>query len=202
MYLWQVLSYDALWLKIFPWIRKFAIFDLVYILACTNAYQSASNFNYIFCILYIQNYIWKIYMTLRSWMNSIMGLIGLKQHELFALQLDLVYTLACTCIYDANLKIFMFEPKRLRALKLCMNHYLVDVARPAGSVMSVLDSWHGGCEFDPWLRRLFFLVYFCLSPLQKHVRKVVGGLGKKSCVSIGVRKPGNTYVSPTAMIWP
>ena len=29
-----------------------------------------------------------------------------------------------------------------------------------------------------------------LSPLQKHVRKVVGGFGKKSCVSTGVRKPG------------
>ena len=31
--------------------------------------------------------------------------------------------------------------------------------------------------------------------------KVVGGFGKKSCVSTGVRKPGNTYASPTAMIW-
>ena len=36
--------------------------------------------------------------------------------------------------------------------------------------------------------------YFRLSPLQKHVRKVVGGFRKKSCVSAGVRKPGNTYV--------
>ena len=26
------------------------------------------------------------------------------------------------------------------------------------------------------------------------------GFGKKSCVSTGVRKPGNTYASPTAMI--
>ena len=51
------------------------------------------------------------------------------------------------------------------------------------------------CEFDPQLRRLFFQVYFCLAPLQKHVRKVVGGFGKKSCVSTGVRKPGNTYAS-------
>ena len=40
---------------------------------------------------------------------------------------DLVYPLASTCIYDANLKIFMFEPKRLKALKLCMNHHLVGV---------------------------------------------------------------------------
>ena len=29
--------------------------------------------------------------------------------------------------------------------------------------------------------------------LQKQVRKVVHGFGKKSCASIGVRKPGNTY---------
>ena len=29
------------------------------------------------------------------------------------------------------------------------------------------------------------------------MRKVVGGFGKKSCVSTGVRKPGNTYASPT-----
>ena len=42
--------------------------------------------------------------------------------------------------------------------------------------------------------------YFRLSPLLKHVRKVVGGFGKKSCVSTGVRKPGNTCASLTAMI--
>ena len=39
-----------------------------------------------------------------------------------------------------------------------------------------------------------------ISPLQKHVRKVVGGFGKKSCVSTGLRKPGNTYASPTAIV--
>ena len=32
------------------------------------------------------------------------------------------------------------------------------------------------------------------------MRKVVGGFGKKTCVSTGVRKPGNTCASPTAMI--
>ena len=73
--------------------------------------------------------------------------------------------------------------------------------RPGGSVVSVLDLWPGGCEFNPRLRQLFFPAYFRLSPLQKHVRKVVSGFGKKS-VSTGVRKPGNTYASPTAMIWP
>ena len=35
-----------------------------------------------------------------------------------------------------------------------------------------------------------FPAYFRPSPLQKHVRKVVGGFGKKSCVNTGVRKPG------------
>ena len=58
----------------------------------------------------------------------------------------------------------------------------------------------GGCEFDLWFWRLFYPAYFRLSPLQKHVRKLVGGFGKKSCVITGVRKPGNTYAPPTAMI--
>ena len=35
---------------------------------------------------------------------------------------------------------------------------------------------------------------------KKKVRKVVVGFGKKSCVSTGVKKPGNTSASPTAMI--
>ena len=77
---------------------------------------------------------------------------------------------------------------------------LIIMPSPDGSVVSVLNSSPGGCEFDPWLRGLFFPAYFRLSPLQKHVRKVVGGFGKKSCVNTGVRKPGNTYASPTAMI--
>ena len=51
-----------------------------------------------------------------------------------------------------------------------------------------------------WLRLTFFPAYFRLSPLQKHVRKVVVGFRKKSCVSTGVRKQGNSCVSPTAMI--
>ena len=35
--------------------------------------------------------------------------------------------------------------------------------------------------------------------LEKHVRREVGGFGKKSYVSTGVRKPGNTCASPTAV---
>ena len=79
---------------------------------------------------------------------------------------------------------------------------LADMPCPDGSVVSAPDSWPGGCEFDPRLRRLFFPAYFHLSPLQKHLRKVVGDFGKKSCISTGVRKPGNTCASLTAMIWP
>ena len=67
-------------------------------------------------------------------------------------------------------------------------------------MMSMSDSRPGGCEFDPRLRQLFFQAYLCLSPLQKHVRKVVGGFGKESCISNGVTKPGNTHASLTAII--
>ena len=49
------------------------------------------------------------------------------------------------------------------------------------------------CEFDPRWRQLFFPVYFRLSPLEKYVRKVVSGFGKKSCVNTCLIKPGNTY---------
>ena len=45
-----------------------------------------------------------------------------------------------------------------------------------------------------------YVAYFRLSPLLKRVRIVVGGFGRKSCVSTDLRKPGNTCASPTAMI--
>ena len=67
-------------------------------------------------------------------------------------------------------------------------------------VVNMSDSWPGGCEFKIRLRRNVFPAYFRLSPLLKHVRKVVDGLWKEICVSTGVRKPGNTCVSPTAMV--
>ena len=51
-------------------------------------------------------------------------------------------------------------------------------------------------NFFPLALKFFsFRRIFRLSPLQKHVRKVVCVFGKKSCVSTGVRKPGNTYAS-------
>ena len=43
-----------------------------------------------------------------------------------------------------------------------------------------LITWcSGGYEFETRLRQKFFPAYFCLSPLLKHVRKVVRGFGKK-----------------------
>ena len=49
------------------------------------------------------------------------------------------------------------------------------------------------CWGDFSFRRIF-------SPLQKHVRKVVGGFGKKSWVGTRVRKPRNTCVSSTLAV--
>ena len=119
-------------------------------------------------------------------------------------------------IYPMRRDVQIFERRRLLLCTLCSNnvsygrkntllrrfHSFIPILlpRPGGSVVSVSDSGPGDCEFDIRLRQLFFPAYFRLSPLQKHVRKVVGGFGKKSCVSTGVRKPGNTYASPTAMI--
>ena len=51
------------------------------------------------------------------------------------------------------------------------------------------------------LRRNFFAVYFRLSPLLKHVRKVVGGFGKKFMLIL-VWESQETHASPTAMVWP
>ena len=75
-------------------------------------------------------------------------------------------------------------PARVAQWWACRTHDLV--------VVSSIPGWG----------HFSFPAYFRLSPLQKHVTKVVGGFGKKSCVSTGVRKPGKTYASPTAMIWP
>ena len=54
---------------------------------------------------------------------------------------------------------------------------------PVGSVVTVSDSWPGGCEFDPRLKPLASAEAW---------EKVVGGFGKKSSVWTGVRKRGNT----------
>ena len=46
----------------------------------------------------------------------------------------------------------------------------------SGARVRLMTCWY---EFDTWLRRIFFPAYFHFSPLLKHVRKVVGGFGKK-----------------------
>ena len=56
-------------------LKKIAIFDFVYSLAYTIFNQSALNLT-------------KIYITIRSWMSLIIGLTGLEQLELFALELE------------------------------------------------------------------------------------------------------------------
>ena len=56
-------------------------------------------------------------MAIRSWMISIMGLIGPKEDELFALQLELLYLTWFTLqhphayMMETADKIIMFEPK-------------------------------------------------------------------------------------------
>ena len=66
---------------------KIAESDFVYTLASTNINQSAPN-------------LVKMYVTIRSWMSSIMDLIGPELSELFALEFvkiaesNFVYTLA------------------------------------------------------------------------------------------------------------
>ena len=56
-------------------LKKIAIFDFVYSLASTIFNQSAFNLT-------------KIYITIRSWISLIMGLIGSERLELFALELE------------------------------------------------------------------------------------------------------------------
>ena len=57
--------------------------------------------------------------------------------------------------------------------------FYFDLPRPGGSVVSVSESWLGGCEFETRSRRTFLTAYFRLSRLLKYVRKVVSGYGKK-----------------------
>ena len=72
-------------------LEKNATFDIVYSLASTIINPSAPN-------------LVKVYMTIRSRISSITGIIGSERLELFALELkknaifDFVYTLASTII--------------------------------------------------------------------------------------------------------
>ena len=74
--------------------RKFAMFDFVYTLASANIDQSVQS---------VPN-LSTIYMSIRSWMSSIMGQNEPEHPELFALEFgkiaesDFVYTVASTNI--------------------------------------------------------------------------------------------------------
>ena len=83
---------------IYPWIRKFSIFDFVYTLASANIDQSVPNWATIF-------------MPIKSRMSLILGQIESEPSELFALEFwkiaesDFVYTLASTNIEKINTKL-------------------------------------------------------------------------------------------------
>ena len=74
-----------------PWIRKFALFDIVNTLASANIDQSVPNLA-------------TIYVPIRSWITLIMGQIEPEHPQLFALEFwkiaeyDFVYTLSSTKI--------------------------------------------------------------------------------------------------------
>ena len=72
-----------------------------------------------------------------------------------------------------------------------------------GSVVSMSNSWPGGFEFHTRFRRTYFLAYLHLSPLLKHLRKVVGDIEKK-VVLVLLRENMDTHqgTSPISMIWP
>ena len=73
--------------------------------------------------------------------------------------------------------------------------------RPSGSMVSVSDSGPGVGEFQSPVEVTFLSDVF--SPFSEEAcEKSSRDFGKRSCVSTGVRKPGNTYASPTTMMWP
>ena len=97
--------------------KKNAIFDFGYTLASTYKYQLPTN-------------MLEIYMTIRSLMSWIMGLIGPEQNEFPSVRVavfGLVYNVESQWVYDSNLEIFMFKPKRPRAMMLCMKQQIVNL---------------------------------------------------------------------------
>ena len=57
-----------------------------------------------------------------------------------------------------------------------MSQYGFHAGWLSGDLVRLMAWWF---KFDSQRRQTFFQAYFHLSPLQKHVRKVVGGFGKK-----------------------
>ena len=100
------------------------------------------------------------------------------------------------------------QPKS-RLIQLCGHIYKInctvnlDWLFPARVAQCWVCRTHDlGCEFETWFRQNFYPAYFCLSPLLEACEKRSRWLWKESSVSTGVRKPGNTCTSPTAIIWP
>ena len=92
----------------------------------------------------------------------------------------------------------VFNPSCVQSMKQTFSIRTQQPYRPpvwlSGERVGLMTWW-----FDTRLKRTFFQAYFRFSHLLKHVRKVVGGFGKKSCVSTSVREPGSTWASQTAM---
>ena len=89
-------------------LENFSIFDFVYTLASANSDQSVPNLA-------------TIYMTIKSWMSSILGQIKSEHLKLFALELgkfaesDFVYTIASTNIDQSTPNLVkMYMTIRLR----------------------------------------------------------------------------------------
>ena len=56
---------------------------------------------------------------------------------------------------------------------------ILDSSAPPRSLSGVLDSWPGDCKFDTQLSQTLSPAHFRLSPLLRHVRKLVRGFGKE-----------------------
>ena len=112
---------------IWPWIRKFAIFDFVYTLASANIDQPVPNLA-------------TVYMPIKSQMSSILGQIESEHPELLALEFgkiaksDFVYTPASTNIdQSAPNLIKMYVTIRLRMSSI------MDLIGPELSELSALE---------------------------------------------------------------
>ena len=79
----------------------------------------------------------------------------------------------------SHMQRYIFDTSAAFTMWNTNSYFFYGQPRPNGSMVGVSDSWPSGCEFDTKSRRNFFPAYFRFSPLLKHVRKVVGGFGKK-----------------------
>ena len=103
------------------------------------------------------------------------------------------YTVLHNLVYQV-----MHDITRKPQILLCLT-----MAAPGWLGGELSDSLPGCCEFETRLKRAFFPAYFRLSSLLKHdCEKFSRRLWKERSICTGVRKPGNTCASLTAMILP